>query len=186
VRTRRHARAIVAALTLVLSIAPLDGQNVTESSLKAAFIYNFAKFTEWPQDVLPATASFVACVLGDAAVGAALERATRGRLLSGRTISVAQVRVEGPLQTCHLLYVSGVGTAAAVHVLTVVQSMPVLTIGDIDEFTDVGGMAHVFVENGQMRFDLNYESAKHARLQLSSKLLALASHVWDEGHPVKR
>jgi hypothetical protein len=152
---------------------------VTEPSLKAAFVYNFAKFTEWPADALPPAAPFTACVLGDGPVTEALERTVKGRLLSGRSVIVSRMTLDGPLRSCHLLYVSGV-TAAQVSALVLgVKGAPVLTISDIDDFTPLGGIAHVFVESGRMRFDLNLDRAKLSRLQLSSKLLTLASRVHD-------
>jgi hypothetical protein len=156
-----------------------QAQDVTEPSLKAAFVYNFAKFTEWPLDVLPATASFTACVLGDGPVSDALERTVKGRMLSGHSISVSRVALNGPLRTCHLLYVSGVTAAQVSAIVTIVKDAPVLTISDIDDFAPLGGIVHMFVENGRMRFDLNVDRAKLSRLQLSSKLLTLASRLHD-------
>jgi uncharacterized protein DUF4154 len=184
VRCRRRAGAMLIAFVLCASTAV--GQDVTEPSLKAAFIFNFAKFTEWPQDVLPASAPFVACVLGDGSVSTALERTIKGRLLSGRGISVSRVEAGGPLRSCHLLYVSAVTATQAAEILAAVQGAPVLTISDVDGFARLGGIAHVFVENGKMRFDLNLELAKRSRLQLSSKLLSLASRVHDEANTVGR
>src|ERR1700704_2970715 len=105
-RWRGGAGAVFLLGLLCASAAP--AQNLTEPSLKAAFVYNFAKFTEWPSDALPATASFTACVLGDGPVMDALERTVKGRLLSGRSVSVSRVTPDGPLRSCHLLYVSGV------------------------------------------------------------------------------
>jgi hypothetical protein len=150
---------------------------VTESSLKAAFIYSFAKFTEWPQDVLPSTATFSACVLGDGQIRDALERTVKGRLLLGRGISVSQVAPDGKLRSCHLLYVSRVTPAQMAAIVAAVRGTPVLTISDVDDFVRQGGIAQMFVESGKMRFDLNLEVAKQSRLDLSSKLLILAAHV---------
>jgi hypothetical protein len=152
---------------------------VTESSLKAAFIYNFVKFTEWPEDVLPSTAILSACVLGDSPIRDALERIVKGRLLSGREISVSQVQLDGKLRSCHLLYASGVTPAQVAAIVTAVRGAPVLTISDVDDFVRQGGIAQMFVENGKMRFDLNLEVARRSRLDLSSKLLVLAAHVDD-------
>jgi len=174
---RGGAGAFFFACLLCASAA--QAQDVTEPSLKAAFVYNFAKFIEWPSDALPAATSFTACVLGDGPVLDALERTVKGRLLSGRSVSVSRVTVDGPLRSCHLLYVSGVTAAQASAVVLVVKGAPVLTISDIDDFTPLGGIAHVFVENGRMRFELNLDRAKLSRLQLSSKLLTLASRVHD-------
>jgi hypothetical protein len=154
---------------------------VTESSLKAAFIYNFVKFTEWPEDVLPSTAILSACVLGDSPIRDALERIVKGRLLSGREISVSQVQLDGKLRSCHLLYASGVTPAQVAAIVTAVRGAPVLTISDVDDFVRQGGIAQMFVENGKMRFDLNLEVARRSRLDLSSKLLVLAAHVDDGG-----
>jgi hypothetical protein len=156
----------------------MRAQNVTESSLKAAFIYNIAKFTEWPQDVLPATGTFNVCVLGDAPIRDALERTAKGRQLSGRGISVSEVQLaDVRLQSCNLLYVSGVTLPQIAAIVAALRGAPVLTISDLDDFATQGGIARMFVESGQMRFDLNLEVAKRSRPQLSSKLLALAVHV---------
>ena len=173
---RRPAAAFFAVLLVCAPVA--HAQDVSESSLKAAFIYNFAKFTEWPADALVPMAPFNACVLGDDAVVEALERSVNGRLLSGRGIRVSRV-TDGPLRSCHLLYVSGVTPAQATAILTAVRGAPVLTISDSDDFARLGGIGHLFVENGRMRFNFNLEAARQARLQLSSKLLVLAARVVD-------
>jgi hypothetical protein len=176
--TKTHfATAAVLTAAYLLCTSIVRAQDVTESSLKAAFIYSFAKFTEWPQEVLPSTAIFSACVLGDSPIRNALERTVKGRLLLGRGISVSQVQLDGKLRSCHLLYVSGVTAAQVTAVVAAVRGAPVLTISDVDDFVRQGGIAQMFVENGKMRFDLNLEVAKRSRLDLSSKLLVLAAHV---------
>lgn len=169
----RRLATIVALLALLLSNNAV-GQDVTEVALKAAFIYNFAKFTDWPADVLPAAAPLAACVLGDPAVGEALQRAVKGRQAAGHGIEVSLIKGDAVLKGCHLLYVSGVSTDQATQVATTLRAVPVLTISDIDEFASGGGIAQFFVENGKMRFTINLGAARRAGLQLSSKLLALA------------
>jgi hypothetical protein len=175
--TEKSLTVLAAAFLLSTSIG--RAQDVTESSLKAAFIYSFAKFTEWPQDVLPSTATFSACVLGDGPIRDALERIVKGRLLLGRGISVSQVQLDGKLRSCHLLYVSGVTPAQITAIVAAVRGAPVLTISDVDDFVRQGGIAQMFVESGKMRFDLNLEVARRSRLDLSSRLLILAMHVHD-------
>jgi len=176
-RVRRRGGAVLAALLLCASTG--GAQNVTESSLKAAFIYSFARFTEWPQDVLATTGPFTACVLGDSPIRDALERTVKDRQLSGRGVSVLLVQVDGNLRSCHLLYVSGVTPTQIAGIVAAVKGAPVLTISDVDSFAQQGGIAQMFVENGKMRFDLNLEVAKLSRLQLSSKLIVLAARVKD-------
>ena len=152
---------------------PAAAQDVTEPALKAAFIYNFAKFTGWPGEI-PSAEPFVMCVLGDAAVGDALERAIVGRVLTGRRLVMSRVVATGPKQPCQILYVSGVSVAQAGQVIAELRDIPVLTISDVDGFTGVGGIAQFFFEHGQLRFRIHLESAKRARLQISSRLLIMA------------
>jgi hypothetical protein len=175
-RWRRCAAALLAAS--LLGIPAARAQDVPESSLKAAYIYNFAKFTEWPADGLPANAAFNACVLGDHAIAEALERSVKDRTLSGHNIGVMRVQIDGPLRTCHLLYVSGVSAMQIAAIVASLRGMPVLTIGDSDDFSRLG-IAHIFVENGRWRFNLDLALAKRSRLKLSSRLLALAARVHD-------
>jgi hypothetical protein len=70
--------------------------------------------------------------------------------------------------------------------MTSVRGLPILTISDGEDFARLGGIAHIFVETGKMRFALNLELAKRSRLQLSSKLLALATRVYDGSATVAR
>jgi hypothetical protein len=181
VRMRRTSRlrfasimsAAIAGL-LLMRITPVAGQEVTAPALKAAFIYNFAKFTEWPVDMAPGTGPIFICVLGDAAVAEALERAVKRRMVAGHSISVSLVAPTGPPGVCHILYVAGVPPRQAAQVVGELRDVPVLTISDLDGFTDAGGIVQLFFEHGQLRFGIDYESAKRARLQISSSLFALA------------
>jgi hypothetical protein len=175
-RRRRSISCAVAAFLLLCSYG--RAQDVPESSLKAAFIYNFAKFTEWPPDVLPAAGSFTACVVGDTPLREALERTVNKRQLAGRAMVVSEVQLDGKLRSCHLLYVSG-PSARATAIVVALAGAPVLTISDLDEFAQLGGTVELFVDNGQMRFKLNLAAARRNRLVLSSKLIVLAAHVRD-------
>ena len=84
---------------------------------------------------------------------------------------------KGPMPLCHLLYVSGIARPRMAEILFALRETPVLTVSDDEMFIKAGGMVQVFVENGKMRFRINPRAAKRARLQLSSRLLALAELV---------
>ena len=171
---RTPALSLVLALTVALWPGRVAlAQDVTEPALKAAFIYNFARFTTWPSD-LPATDSFVICVLGDAAVGDAIERAVAGRELMGRPITVTPVTPAMPKRSCRILYVSGVPVRQAAEVVAELRDTPVLTISNLEGFALAGGMTQFFFEHGQLRFRIHLESAKRAGLQISSRLLVMA------------
>ncbi len=169
----RITRAM-AAVVLLLCAATAPAQEVTEPALKAAFIYHFAKFTEWPAEALPPRAPFVMCVLGASAIGDALERAVRGREKAGRLIRVSRVTSDGPLDTCHILYVSEVAAAPAAKLVAGLKSAPVLTISDLDGFTALGGIAQFFFERGQLRFNVQPASATRAGLRISSGVLSMS------------
>lgn len=172
----RRIAAIVplaGALVLALVRGVANAQDVTEPALKAAFIYNFARFTTWPSD-LPATDSFVICVLGDAAVSDALARAVAGRQLMDRPITITAVAAAAPKRGCRILYVSGIPAGKAAEVAGELRDAPVLTISNIEGFASAGGMTQFFFESGQLRFRIHHESAKRAGLQISSKLLVMA------------
>jgi len=168
----RGTRATIAVLLLTQVLA--SAQDVTAPALKASYIYNFAKFTEWPAGLVPATEPYVMCVLGDAAVGDALEDAVKGRELAGHRLTVARVTRAGPQRVCQVLYVSGVTAPEAAQLVAGLRDVPVLTISDVERFTELGGIAQLFFEYGRLRFTIHHEAAMRARLQISSRLLALA------------
>jgi hypothetical protein len=173
-RTRLSSFApIVAAITVVMMMrAPVLAQNVTEPALKAAFIYNFARFTVWPVE-WPLSEPFVICVLGDA-VGDSLDRVIKGRQLAAHPIVVSRATLAGPHRACHLLYISGIPSSQAAPLVAGLRDAPVLTISDVDGFNDAGGMAQLFFEDGRLRFSIRLDPVKRARLQISSKVLILA------------
>jgi hypothetical protein len=174
---RLNPFALALIVLLVVVVAPVHAQDVTEVSLKGAFIFNFARFTEWPSESLPASVPVSACVVGDRDVAAALKRAAANQKLNGRPIVVSFLESTERLSTCHFLYVSGVARARMAEIVYGVHETPVLTVSDDDTFIKLGGMIQVFIESGKMRFRINPKSAKRARLQLSSRLLALADLV---------
>ena len=154
-------------------------QDVTELSLKTAFIHNFVKFTVWPADVLAPGAPLTACVLGDAAMADVLANYVKGQPVDGHTIVVSSIASGGTLRSCHVLYVSGLTANAAALAVATLADAPVLTISDLDQFARIGGMAQLYVEDGRLRFRVNVNTTKRCRLQLSSRLLSLATIVQD-------
>jgi hypothetical protein len=172
-----HVASATVAVFLLTLVTP-SAQDVTESALKAAYIYNFAKFTEWPADVVGAAEPLALCVFGDADVGIALKRAVKDRVLSGHPMAVSHTAAPaagaGPQRQCHVIYVSGMTAAEAADVIAGVRDAPVLTLSDVDGFTERGGIAQFFYLNGRLHFTIQLESVKRARLRISSQLLSMA------------
>jgi hypothetical protein len=155
-------------------------QGTVEPALKAAFLYNFVKFTDWPAEAAPSDAAVRLCVLGDEAVEAALEQTVKSHQVGGRSLTVVRVNVDDALSPCRVLYVTGLDRHRLTQLLERIKAAPVFTVSDVDGFAALGGVGQLFVENGKMRFALNPTSAQRAGLRLSSKLLALAKIVKDE------
>jgi hypothetical protein len=169
---------------LLASPGPV-AQGTQESALKAAFLYNFVKFADWPAVAAPPDSALKLCVLGDEAVESALEQTVKDRQVDGHALTVARIKVEGALGSCHVLYVSGLDRRSSTQLIERVKTAPVFTVSDLDAFAALGGVGQLFVENGKMRFALNPASAQRAGIRLSSKLLALAKVVKDAAADVR-
>jgi len=183
VSRKRWLWGLLGSLAIALRPAPAAAQDATEPALKSALIFNFAKFTTWPDDVLPSNAPFVACVVGSREVGQALERAVKDHALAGHRVEVLSRDgrdAQQSFKTCHLLYVTSVDARNLARIVTDVRGAPVLTIIDADDTNTTLGIAHLFVDNGRLRFDIDHGLARQGRLQLSSRLLSVASKVRDD------
>lgn len=183
---RRLIGAALAALCGVAAAALAVAQTASAPALKAAFLFNFAKFTEWPADVLRPGAPLVLCVAGEPRVSKALEEATAGRDVEGHPLTTRSIDIDGPVQSCHILYIEAFDNRKALDLLERIKGRPVLTVSDLGTFAELGGVANLFVEDGRMRFAVNVESAQRSKLRLSSRLLSLAKIVKDAPNALKR
>jgi hypothetical protein len=183
---RRRSRwpSLVVAGLVCVGVAPgvASAQSASESTLKAAFLYNFAKFAEWPPEA-PPTDPLTICVVGDAAIADALDETVKGRTIDGRKVLVSRPSPDG-FRDCHVLYLAGYDPKRAQQTVDDLKNAPVLTVGDREQFAQGGGIAGLFVEQGRMRFAINVEAAQRCRLRISSRLLSLAKIVKeDHAHP---
>lgn len=171
---------VLAALLSVLAVAATDAapQGVSEPALKAAFLLNFAKFTDWPAGARTATAPLVLCS-ADHEVSPALEQLAAGQVVDQRPLRAAHVSLDGPVRECALLYVGRVDDGTAVALARALGGAGVLTVGDEQAFAAAGGMIGLFVEDGRMRFAINVNAVERGRMRLSAKLLTLARIVKD-------
>lgn len=170
---RRLTCALAIGLLALLRPGAPAAQEVTGPALRAAFLFNFVKFTTWPADALPDGAPLQMCVMNAPAIGNALVQAVQGRTVAGHAIRVAEPDDVSALRACHVLFVSGT-RAAAFKAVAAVRDAPVLTVSDLPAFTTDGGIAQFHVQQGQLRFVFALEAIRAARLQVSSKLLALS------------
>jgi hypothetical protein len=178
----RRGIVIAAAVALLTPASPARSEAVAGSAMKAAYLYNFVKFVEWPADALPDEAPLLMCVVGDSGVADALEDTVRDRTVDGHRIILRRARLDDSVRVCHVLYVSSLTAHDAGLLVGRLFGVPVLTASDLDRFAEIGGVAHFFIEGKRMRFAINLESAQRAHLKVSSKLLGLARIVKDESN----
>jgi hypothetical protein len=137
-----------------------------EYRVKAAYLYNFVKFVEWPAAAGPLTI----CVVGRNPFGSVLQETVRGESIGDRPLAVRSVAQ--PDANCQVAFIPE-GTAAA-PALRAARGIPVLTVGETPSFLSQGGIINFVVEEGKVRFDINQEAAMRADLKISSRLLRLA------------
>ncbi len=173
-------RSFAVAVAVTFALGPTGpaarAQDAGEPALKAAFVYNFAKFVEWPADVLPPARPLKICI-AETGVADALEQIIAGRSIDRRPVVVARVTTRDALRACHIAYVGNPGAEEDAHLIAALGDAPVFSIGDSTGFIAGGGVARLFVEHGRMRFAINLEAAQRVRLRLSSHLLRLATIV---------
>ena len=152
----------------------------SEYELKAAFLFNFAKFVDWPSNAFAnSTAPFSVCVLGPDPFGSSLDDALRGKLIAEHPVSVTRVKRVADIIGCQILFVAASESHLLPEVLSKIRGQGVLVIGETDEFASLGGVIQFTLEENRVRFFINTDAADRAGLKISSKLLALAKIVRD-------
>ena len=135
-------------------------------------------FVEWPEDAFELPDSpMVIGIVGQDPFGSAIDRAVEDKKISGRRIIVKRLPWNQQIKECHLLFVASSEAARMGQLDHLVGGRPVLTIGETPAFAREGGIISFVIEEKKVRFEINTEAAKHANLNLSSKLLSLARIV---------
>ncbi|HMF59842.1 MAG TPA: YfiR family protein [Vicinamibacterales bacterium] len=171
-------RLLIAASVAGGASATMCAQTVAAPELKALFLLNFTRFTEWP-DLAPGT-SLVLCVLGDERVLDALSVAAQSQHVNDHRIQVARMTVAGAWPSCHVLFVSGTAVKTASALLESVRVSPILTVSDQSLFAQSTGVIELYAEGERMKFAINVDSLQRAHLRISSRLLGLAKIVKSE------
>jgi hypothetical protein len=148
-----------------------------EYSVKAAFLYNFAKFVEWPSTAFnDPDDPLVIGVLGQDPFRSALDE-LEGKSAGRRTIVVRRSKSVKELGKCHIVFVSKSVTGSVQEICQTLSKKAVLTVSDMDQFAQMGGMIGLSTVENRIRFSINLKVAQEAGLKLSSQLLKLATIV---------
>ncbi len=162
-------RHLVGAIIVALTAAPLQAQETSlEYQVKAAYLYNFVKFIEWPAAARRGTLTI--CIAGGNPFGGALDDIVRGESINGRAIAARAIG--GPQPGCDVVFVPRGVTAA--DYLRAARTAPVLTVGESPDFVTQGGIINFVRDAGMIRFEIDRDAAARAGLQISSRLLRLA------------
>lgn len=147
-----------------------------EYQIKAAFLYNFTRFIEWPPaSFSDATDPIVIGVLGYAPLSAELERIVQGRRVNGRAVVVKRVEALEETRSVHLLFMSTTEEARFAAVAAAIEGSPVLTVGESSLFSQAGGIISFVLEDDKVRFVINIASAERTGLHISAQLQKLAT-----------
>jgi hypothetical protein len=171
---RRTKLFLAATVFAVATLGPAFAQSA--DGIKAAFIYNFAKFSEWPasafaNDSAPIAVGFI----GADSLADGFEKNVTGKNVNGRDFAVKKLSGAAGVEACQIIFVGDAGQAAAV--MAAVKGKPVLTVGDSDGSAAAGGMI-TFVDNGgKVGFDLNLGSVNASGIKLNAKLQQIARNV---------
>ncbi len=160
-------------------VADAQQGSVPENELKAAILYNFAKYVEWPAGALAEQPEpLVLCIIGDHPFGDALAQ-VEGRPVHGRPLAIHMASEVDALGICHMVFLGASEIRRVDAVLDRYRNQSVLTVADIEGFAERGGIIDMFKAEGRVGFTVNLDAARSANLVVSSRLLALARIVGD-------
>jgi hypothetical protein len=167
---------VAAILSLVFGVDGFQAQQLSEYQVKAAYLYNFGKFVEWPSGAAGGSQVSI-CVLGQDPFGPALDAVLAGERIQGKSVVLRRIAKAQEAMECGILFISSSEDRRLSDVLSTVEHVAVLTVSDIPEFSRRGGMIQFVLEGKRVRFEVNLASAQNAGLTLSSELLKVAVMV---------
>jgi len=182
----RSVRRLLSAAAVSLGLLLSHVGNIasaaapTEYQLKAAFLFNFAKFVEWPPAAFRTGQSPITiCVFGEDRFGRDLDEIVKGQTIGGRSVAVRRITQAPRADVCQLLFVGSTERNQVQQLFQAVATQPILTVSE-EESLRSDGIIHLLLEDNRVRFTVNLESAERAGIKISSKLLKLAKRVYEK------
>jgi len=198
--TLNRLALLCVALSLVCAPAALHAEpgSIQEYQIKAAFLYNFIKFVDWPKEAMPdGNEPITIGIIGKDPFGQAFEPVKDKDVRDKKVVvkrfkSIADLKKLGEsgkdemdrqieaVKKCHLLFVCSSEKEYLKDIVNAVKQRPVLTVGDTEEFVQLGGIISFVMEDQKVRFEVNLTAGEHAKLKIRSQLLRLAKRVIEE------
>ncbi len=173
-KTRLRHRLIILFIGLVLSTQLLAVTHINEYQVKAAFLYNFIAFTEWPDEI---DQTLNLCIYGEDYFGREIDE-LRTRAVDDNNIKIIRLTNLERSRACQVLFISKSVIDDLPNILASIQGEPVLTIADSPKAASKGVIINMNLTQNKINFEVNLESARGVRLDISSKLLRLATKVY--------
>ena len=149
-----------------------------EYQIKAVFLFNFTQFVNWPpSDFINTNQSFCIGVLGDDPFGSFLDETVQGEKVNGHPLIIQHYHNVADIKNCQLLFISRSESKQLDQTLATLKGKSVLTVSDMDDFAQNGGIIGFVTEEDKIHFRINLDAAKNANLTISSQLLQLAEIV---------
>ena len=173
-------RPVFTAAVLMLAVwwglaAPASAQSVEESQVRAAYLYNFAKFVEWPAGTFRSPDDpAVICVFGDDRTSDVLEQSVSGKRANGRPVEGKHPRSAAECKPCHILFIESSDKVSIAEILHELRGSSVLTVGHSDQFIPLGGIINLARKGVTIELEIDPEAADAAGLKISSRLLVIA------------
>jgi hypothetical protein len=178
--TRRRLgllHALTCAFSLLTGAASGEESSVLSSTqIQAAFVYNFTKFVEWPEQTFTSrTQPLVIGVLGEGPLAGELATIVEGRKINGRPLVVRSISADDDVGAPQVLFVSATQVERFAAIEGGIREMPILTVGESQEFSDAGGAFRFLQQDGKLRFEINMSSVEQSGLKVSGELQKLAT-----------
>ena len=174
---RRNVLSRIAFLALAAALGSARAQApvADEYPVKAAFLFNFAKFVEWPADAFRGNDDpFAICVMGQNPFGSALEDTVRDKTVANRGFVVRGVSNAQQASKCQIVFVTASERKRFHSLLEELRGHSILTVGEAEDFTANGGVINFKLKDARVRIEIDTGAAERAKLRISSKLLSLA------------
>ena len=142
-----------------------------EYDVKAAFLFNFTRFVEWPENPEKKGQPFVIAVMGEDPFGPRLDQIVLGEKIGDRPLEIRRITKLEQITSCDALFIARSETSRLERILVQLRDKAILTISDISDFAEMGGMVEFVTENSRIRFHINVDVAREAKLAISAKLL---------------
>lgn len=169
---------LLLAAALLPVLAHAQGGTLLERQVKAAYLFKFAGFVEWPEGSFARPDSPVVIgVAGSEPLADQLEQTVARHTVNGRPLQVKRLRRGDSLAGVHMLFVSGQDKALAQDMLAAARGQPVLTVTDADETAGLGSMINFVIADERLRFEVSLRHAAAARLKISARMLSAAYRV---------